>query len=107
MDTDTTHSLSMTVSHIMSWGLPQLVIALLVVFAARRYRWIGLRILAAAAILDFLARFTITAFIVFSHPVPYGLASVGSCASTIVFVLAVVGWSMLAFAHTKKVDHDA
>jgi hypothetical protein len=107
MDTDTTNSLSMTVSHILSWGLPQLILALLVVFAARRHRWISLRILAVAAILDFLARFTITAFIVFSHPVPYGLASVGSFASFIVFVLAVVGWSMLAFTRAKKSDHDA
>jgi hypothetical protein len=102
MDTDTTNSLGMTVSHIMSWGLPQLILALLVVFAARRHRWVGLRILAAAAILDFLAKFTITAFIVFSHPVPYGLASVGSWASFIVFILAVVGWFMLAFARPKS-----
>ena len=101
------NSVSMTIKYILSWGLPQLIIALLIIFATRRHRWIGLRILAAAAILDFLAKFTTTAFIVFGYPVSYSLALFGWSASLVVFILAVVGWSMLAFTRQEKQSHDA
>jgi hypothetical protein len=50
----------------------------------------------------FFTKFTITAFMVFSHPIPNGLASVGSCAFVLIFLLSVVGWAALAFNHPSK-----
>jgi uncharacterized membrane protein len=97
-----------TISHAISWGLPQLIIAVLAVITARRYRWISLRILAAAAILHFFTKFIISAVAAYCDPAPpYGLMTLDSYSGFAVFVLAVVGWSMLAFTRQVKESHDA
>jgi hypothetical protein len=93
--------------HAISWGLPQLIIAVLAVITARRYRWNGLRILAAAAILHFFTKVIISAVAAYCNPAPYGLMTFDSYSGFTVFVLAVVGWSMLAFTRQVKESHDA
>jgi len=92
----------MTISHAISWGLPQLVFSVLTVLAARRHGLRGLWILSAAAILSLLTKVAITAIMVFSDPIPSGLASLGSGLSLLVFVILVAGLADLAFCHTKQ-----
>ena len=48
----------------MSWGVPQVILAALLIFAAWRHRLVGLWILAAAAILSLASR---VAFLIEMH----------------------------------------
>jgi hypothetical protein len=106
MNADTLHQLGITTSHAITWGLPQLILAVLIVLAGRRHRLIGLWFLAATAILSLCVRVAATAIIVFSDPRP-GVAKVNGYAYLLIFLLSIIGWAAFAFIGTKKSDHHA
>jgi hypothetical protein len=93
----------------LSWGVPQLIIAVCVILAARRYRLAGMWILSAAAILAFVSRVGFTLAIQCGDGRPSaGLALLLVSYPTIVIsIITVVGWAMLAFCRSKKSSPDA
>ena len=80
---------------------------MLAILAARRHKWVGLRFLAAATIVSCVAQLTLVAFTEFGHFFPKWFLLVTLIASYAVFILTVVGWSILAFVRHEKDDHDA
>jgi hypothetical protein len=106
MNADTLHQLGITTSHAIMWGLTHLILAVLIVIAARRHRLIGLWILAATAILSLCVRVAATAIIVFSDP-GHGVRTANGNASLLIFWLSILGWAAFAFVGTKKSDHHA
>jgi hypothetical protein len=106
MNTDTLHQLGLAASHAISWGLPQLILAVLIVMAARRHGLIGLWLLASAAILSLCVRVAGTAIMVFGVPKPAGWTSLYAdtsvLSSILIFLLTILGWAALAFAGIKK-----
>ncbi|MGA2870818.1 MAG: hypothetical protein ABSF34_16855 [Verrucomicrobiota bacterium] len=95
---------------LMQWGVPQLILAVLGVLAARRHKLPGLWVIAAAAILSLLQRVAL-ALVVLLVPSRGDsarmFAPLNFYPGMLIVLIAIVGWAMLAFPRTKKSDHDA
>jgi len=106
MDAESTKIwISIVFAKAMQWGFFEFVLALLVTIAAWRYRMVGVWLLAAAAILRFLA--SLWLMVLIQHgggPHSFQIVSIPNILAT---VLAIGGWSVLAFCHSKKLKADA
>jgi len=97
--------LSTGLGAVMQWGVPQLILAVLGVLAARRHKFPGLWVLAIAATLSFFLRVALALLI--HMDVDRGssariYASLNFYPSLLILLLAIAGWAMLAFVAPKK-----
>jgi len=93
---------------LVQWGVPQLILAVLGVLAARRHKLPGLWLLAVAATLSLFLKIALALLIHLdtdrgSSARIYG--PLNFYPSLLILLIATVGWAMLAFPRTKKSDH--
>lgn len=95
--------LSTWIGQVFDWGIPQLVIAVLTIVAARRHRLRGMWLVSAAAILSFLLK-VILALVVklIASKADSGriFAPVNFYVQLLTLVVAIIGWTILAFCQT-------
>jgi hypothetical protein len=92
--------LSTWIGQVFNWGIPQLVIAVLAVVAARRHKLRGMWLIAAAAILSFLLKVALALVVsLIASKADSGriFAPVNFYVQLLALVVAIVGWTMLAF----------
>jgi hypothetical protein len=90
----------------MSWGLPQLILAALMILAAWRHRLAGLWILAAAAILSLVSTvaFLIDMKLSDGKPSEDSTLFLVSYPTMLVWLIIFVGCAVLAFTRPKKTN---
>ena len=97
--------LSIGFGTIMQWGVPQLILAVLGVLAARRHKSVGLWVIAAAAILSLFQKVALALVVKF---VPDRgdsariFAPLNFYPGILILLIVITGWAMLAFPRTKK-----
>ncbi len=90
---------------IISWGGPQLILAVLAAFAARRHKLAGFWVLSAAAILSMIQKIAlalIATLITDRGESGRIFASLNFYPSFLISLVSFVGWLMLAFHGRKK-----
>jgi hypothetical protein len=89
----------------LNWGLPQLIMAVLAVLAARRHKLLGIWLLAVAAILSLFLKVALALLVrlIASRAASTGvLASLNFYLGLLILLIAIVGWATLAFPRPKK-----
>ena len=88
------------IGQVFNWGIPQLVIAVLTIIAARRHRLRGMWLVSGAATLSFLLKATlalVVKLIASKSDSARIFAPVNFYGQLLTLVVAIVGWAMLAF----------
>jgi len=86
----------------IAWGIPELIITVLIILAARRHRLAGLKLLAIGAILSLINHVCRT-LLGYTGKIT-AWASVLSDCYLLTLVLMILGWALLAFQSTEKKD---
>ena len=107
MDTvTTTIGISVLFAKVMQWGVPQLILAVLMIIAAFRHRMVGLWLLAVAAVITFITSVWMRIIIRHSGGSPSDFRLV-QFPNFLALLISIVGWALIAFSRTKRSHDDA
>jgi len=98
--------LSFLVGEAMQWGVPQLILAALIIIAAMRHRMVGLWLLAVAAVITFITHVWFMILIRHSGG-SSGDFRLVQFPNFLALLISITGWALLAFSRTKKSHDDA